>query len=324
MGKIEISFVLTIVNPSEREIDNYMHSFEKINDHFKSKAFFPAEFIILSDNPELDESLEKRIKKLSKNLNNFYYYPCKENKVRLGQVFNKIDKINGKFIKTCDPDDYLDPDKTIHFIENFLPKTKGDEIIIHSYNRVFGFDIHYETIDFVEHKIFFMNNSYNPNSIYPTSIMRKIDWKKNILIWSDDLLGFLLIKNGAKLLAARNHYFYINLAHGGVSTTKLFHSNDRFYNDSIEFLKCAISEINGDNKLLAHFFALTDKPSIWFAKQISTDLSLNTSLNFFKRFFRMRKILNLCKKIDKEKKIHFLARVSLLWKAIFKTSDLHK
>lgn len=298
----EITFVLTLFEPSIREIDNYLFSFKKINEiYYKNKSENPIDFLIISDNPNISKELIDYIDSNIINHENIEFIKSDQNRVRLGQLFYYLDKINSKFVKTVDPDDYLDPQKTVDFVKNTLPLTSENNIIVYNYTRVKNFDIHYELIDYCEKEIFYKKQPFNPNSIYPTKILRQINWDEKILIWSDDLIAFLLVKNGASIFEDRNSNFYINLAHGGVSVTDDYHKNMRFYNDSIRFLERSIEEIGDDKFLKEAFILLTSKPSYWFHRQIFRDLYYNISIS---RFTKIRLANNIFKYSEKIKKLN--------------------
>lgn len=319
----EITFVLTAYSLSQREINNFNNSINEINRIYKEEYGIdhinnPIDFLILSDNPEIPSFNEENFIDLEKNNKNVKYIPCDENRVRLGQVFKHIENIRSRYVKTIDPDDYLIPNSTVKFVENFLKDFKDNEsLIIHSYNAVRDLDIYHETIEFVDNKIYFKNKSFNPNSIYPLSILKKIKWDWKILIWSDDLIGFLLYLNGAKLASARDYAFYINLSHGGVSTTEDFHRNMRFINDSILFLQIALDFVNEDEFKTNMFITLTAKPSFWFINQIRRDLYFNESIGRIKKLFLMNKVLKLSKKIDGKEKNYFWFRFATRFMVIF-------
>ena len=320
----EITFVLTAYNLSQREINNFNNSINEINRIYKETYGLnhidnPIDFLILSDNPEIPLFNEENFIKLEKNNKNVKYIPCDKNRVRLGQVFKHIENIKSRYVKTIDPDDYLIPDFTVKFIESFLKDFQDNEsIIIHSYNVVRDFDIYHETLEFVGNKIYFKNKSFNPNSIYPLSILKKIKWDWKILIWSDDLIGFLLYLNGAKLASARDYGFYLNLSHGGVSTTEDFHRSMRFINDSILFLEIVLDFIKGDEFKTNMLISLTAKPSFWFIDQIRKDLYLNESIGRIKKLFLINKVLKLSKKIYDKEKNFFWFRVATRFRIIFK------
>lgn len=291
--KKELTIILTIFTPTLRELNNYLYSFSKINEYYDTREIEnPIQFLILGDNPNIPKDIEDFLVENFSKLENLEYKPCKENLVRLGQVFKHLDLVKGRYVKTVDPDDYLIPNKTVDFVENVIKNTEeNNRLIIHSYRTVENIDIYWEAIMHCKHKVFFKNQSFNPNSVYPLEIIKKINWDNRTLIWSDDLIGFYLLNEGAKIKSERSSKFYVNLSHNGVSTTDGPHSNMRFYNDSCEFLKLAKKKIGNDINKQLMFSHITGKPSYWFCKQIYEDLYWNTSINRFKKAKLMKQFL---------------------------------
>lgn len=276
----EITIVLTIYEPKIRELENFKYSTEAINRFYEEKGIEnPFQFLMLSDNPNISSETNDYINNNFSKIENFDYLTCEENLVRLGQVFKHIDLIKGRYVKTVDPDDFIVPEEMIRYVEEFIKNIEDGKLIVHDYRRVKGIDIHWNTIMNIEHEVFWKKQSFNPNSTYPTCIMKKIKWEDKLLIWSDDLLGYLLYDAGAELVSAEGYSPYVNLAHGGVSTTEDFHKSMRFYDDTIKFLTKAseIIDCNEENK--ASFIELTAKPSYWFSKQVLIDLYFNSSLS---------------------------------------------
>lgn len=300
--KKELTIILTIHSPVIRELRNYKHSFETLSKFYKDKKIDnPIQFLILSDNPNLNKDIEQYIEENFLDIENFTYVPCEENLVRLGQIFRNMNLIEGRYIKAVDPDDYLIPEETFEFVENVVKKIESDNhIIIHPYRRTNSLGLYWETAMEIEHDTFYKNASFNPNSVYPTKILKEIDWDFKLLIWSDDLIGFMLKLKGAEIYEDRLSKFYLNSAHAGVSTTTGPHKNMRFYNDSLFFIKKASELINKDENKYSLFKILTEKPSKWLCKQIYIDLYWNKSINRYKKIKLLKNIYRLINNLSIE------------------------
>lgn len=281
MKKI-LTVTLSLYKPSLDELNNFFYSVREINYLYDSFGENQIEFLIVSDNPslcvEITNFIESEINKITETHQNIKYVPAVENLGKTWQIIKNLDKINGRFIKLADPDDFLIPKDTFEFVSNFLAhQNEGDLIVVNSYNRVFS-EIKVENFSKLEKTIFYKENPFNPNSTYSKSVIEKVDWDFNLLVWSDDLMGFIAIKNGAKIIGAPEHKFYINSAHAGVSVTKKQHSNLRFYNDTILYLD-KVKEISNNQDDLKLFNQVTQKPSAWMLEKVYDDLDLNISLS---------------------------------------------
>ncbi len=312
MNKI-LTIALTIYKPEIEWLRNYFFSFKKINDKYKGKEN-PFQFLIISDNPELTEDIEKEIINEISNISNLEYVPCSENKLRVGQFVESLDKVEGKFVKLADPDDFLDPEETIRFVNEVLVKAPSNSLIINSY-RTTSDDINEFNFNDLNTKKFYKNKSYNPNSTYPTEIFKKCKWNFRMLIWSDDLLGFILLSKGAKVLKAKKYYFYINKRHAGVSVTKTEHQSMMYYNDSITLLEKAIEVSEKENISIKKFNKITSKPSIWFFSRVAEDLNLNSTLSRQDKIDKLNYILKIAKKTGLVKpamKVHVSILIGLM------------
>lgn len=293
---ILLSFVLTIFNPTIKEIKSNLNSFEKILNLTNSKEY-NIEFVIINDNPLIDKNILNLIEEYK---NNFYFkfIDCDVNGGRVKPLFDNLDKIEGTFIKTLDPDDLLIPEDTVNFIDDILVLADIDSLIIYSYNVVKEFN-NFTNVLQDNNEIYFKANSYNPNSVYPTNILKKIKWKFNLLIWSDDLLGYLLIINGAKILEAPEHHFYVNNSHLGISTTKTPHKNPRYLFDSIKFMIISLENISTSQQR-EMYFSITNKPSIWFFNRICEDIILNKSFSLTEKKYWINFCYELILKFGRE------------------------
>ncbi len=289
MNKI-LTITLTIFKPTIEEIKNFFFSVEKINEIYRDKENL-VQFMIISDNPELDEEVVNLIEKKVNELNEFEnieFIGTNENLGKTWQIFRNLERIKGDFVKMADPDDFLIPNETVDFIEEKLKKLPKNSLIINSYNQVFE-KITKENFTNLENKRFFKKASFNPNSTYPLEILKKVIWDFNLLIWSDDLLGYMLLKEGANIVEIPDNYFYINQSHAGVSVTKAKHSNMKFYNDTILYLS-KVEEMTKTDFDLAAFKMITEKPSKWMLEKVANDLSYNESLTAEERFSLLKKV----------------------------------
>lgn len=296
MKKI-LTILLTIYDPKEYELENYFYSFNEINERY-SKVENPFQFMIVSDNPNLSLEKEELLTTFEKKIDNLKYYPAKENLVRVGAALKWKDEISGKFVKLADPDDFLIPDQTISYVEEHLMKIDEKSLVINSYKTT-GEKITIDNFKTLKYKIFYWPNSFNPNSVYSASILKSIKWDFKLLIWSDDLLGFLMLMNGAKISKAKNHAFYINQKHAGVSTTKDTHTSMRFYEDTILFFEKAFKASGNSFKSRFSFKRITSKPNFWLFKQCFNDLELNSSLTKEQKIEHLNNIYNVAKKVWK-------------------------
>lgn len=293
-NNIIITFILTIYEPKIYELDNQLETFKFIKkiSYFKS---YDIQFLIINDNPNLGKRVENYLIKESKK-GIFEYFPCKENGARVKAIFDHKKYIKGKFVKAVDPDDLLIPELTINFIDKVLLYSKDNSLIIYSYNTVNEI-IKFSTYKSLENKIYFKNRSFNPNTVYPAKILKRIEWNFKLLIWSDDLLGFLMVMNGAKVIEKPKYNFYLNNQHAGVSVTKTFHNNPRFTYDSINFLKIAKSKIK-KNKDFKKFKKISGKPNLWFFERFCDDLLLNKSFDPKEKIYWLLTLYDLVFELD--------------------------
>lgn len=274
------TIALTIYNPKIIELENYFYSFRKINEHYSVDN--PFQFLIISDNPELSKEITFFIKDNISDIENTQFIETKENLVRVGAVLKNLDKIEGRFVKMADPDDFLIPDKTINFLNECLMSANENSLIINSYRTTNNL-ITIDNFQEINQNVFYWWNSFNPNSTYPVSILKKIKWDFKLLIWSDDLLGFMLLNQGAKILKAKEHSFYLNNKNNGVSITKNHHNSMSFYNDSMLFFSKVKEIAKNDKKKIRIFNRISSKPNLWMFKQVWIDLDLNTELSLSKK-----------------------------------------
>lgn len=304
MKNILLTIALTIYEPKKIELENYFYSINELFKIYKENNKKPRfQFLIISDNPDLPEETENFILKEISSFENTSYVSCKENLVRNLQVYKNLDKLNGKFLKIADPDDYLNPEDTYDLIEENLSKLTGNELIIHSYNRVYTSPINHESINLLKHNIFFKEKSYNPNSIYPIKIFKQINWDFKMMIWSDDLLGFMHYIEKADFIHMPDVVFYVNAAHNGVSKTKTKHTNLRYYNDSLLFLEKTKELILKEGYIeenIKMFKKITGKTSFWFYNQILNDLHFLQKTSRFKKISMMRKLYKVASFFEKE------------------------
>lgn len=265
---------LLFFDPKKFELDNHISTFIEIESRIINKDY-KIQYIILSDNPNLDK---QTIEYISSRISGteILFIPTNKNGARVKTIIDNLSLVKGKFLKSIDPDDLLIPVQTINFIDNFLIKAKDKSLTIYSYNAVYQ-KIYFNEIDSINNKVFFRKRSFNPNSVYPTKILRKLNWNFKFLIWSDDLLGFLLVKNGAKVIYKPEYHFYLNQRHAGVSTTKNSHNSMKFTNDSLKFLDIANIEINS-KKDEKNFRNNSGKPNVWFFERYCEDSIFNNKL----------------------------------------------
>lgn len=298
-SRIPLTIALTIFDPLESELDNYFYSFSEIK-KLTDNEDFEIQMIILSDNPKLSKEKTDYINKKVSEYSFVEYVPCVKNGLRVKLIFDNINLIRGRYLKTVDPDDFLIPNETVDFVKDVINNINDDKLIIFSYNRV-SEEITFKNYRDLNKSFFYKCNSYNPNSAYPMSIMRKVKWNFKLMIWSDDLLGYLLLKEGAEIYEAPDQSFYINRGHAGVSVTKNKHMSNRFFEDSMKFIFISLDNIkNEDDKKL--FKSITNKPARWFMYQILNDIFLNELDSNDEKLYKMTVAYSMSKLLVIEEK----------------------
>lgn len=281
-----LNICLTLYKPDQIELNNYLLAFKKINqiikDEYKNRRNNLINFSVISDNPKLEDNEEiKNILNKFKRIKNLEYFSTSKNRKKIGQIINKIDKIDAKFIKLCDPDDLLIPEETIKTSLE-IDNIKGNTIIIHNNKKTRSIQkIVFENIDNIILWEYFSLISFNCNSIYPVNIFKKIkaenNWKFKHTVWSDDAINISMQKYNPDYTYLPNFSPYINVPHSGISKTKSKHKNKEFYNASIDLIKLLSKEYKNFNKNL-----ITDKPNLFFLKNVLNDLILYKKNKFIK------------------------------------------
>lgn len=279
--KTTLTVAITLYKPTNKQIDNWSNC---IDDIFKGIGENKIQFIFLSDNPSIEKWVEEKISKIIKKYNSVIYIPTEENVKRVKTVLNNLDIVTSNFLKFADPDDILIPKQLFKDLET-IKEINLNSIILHSYNTVKK-EISYPNIN--KKRRFFWHASYNPNTIYPVNILKKINWRNNFLIWSDDLLGVKTKLMGGEITKKRSISFYLNHRHAGVSTVKEQSYSMDLYNDSIKFLDEIIYEKITEKNLIKK---MTGKPNLFFIKQNFLSLEMNKSLNRFEKIDLYRSLI---------------------------------
>lgn len=324
-----LNIALTVYKIDLIEIDNYLTIFKKINnkinEEYQDRIDNLISYSIISDNPELEkEENFKKILNEFKKIKNLKYYKAEKNLKRINQVIEKINIINAKFIKMCDPDDLILIDETIKIaleIDNLDPRS----YIIHAYRQINVIQkIIFENLENVSFKKFFKPVSFNPNTIYPKYFLKKLkkeNWSFNHLQWSDDVLAIKANEYDLIYTYIPNMAPYLNNPGAGVSISKQKHSNLDYYYASCEFIKfLQKSTKNLNNKII------TDKPNKFFIKNVYNDLffydknRFNKSFKFFYMLFLIKKINKnyISYSNNKNKKHFFWFKFGLLLSLLFK------
>lgn len=298
----KLTLALTVYEPSKEEIDNFIFSAIEIE---KIDSNNLIDFMIISDNPKISSYLCKYIEEKIKPISKIQFMVNDENLVRVGAVKVVQDKIKGDFIKLCDPDDFIIPDQTLKFVEEHLSKLDGDELVIYSYKTTTTKPT-IANFEKANYNTFFWTASYNPNSVYSVEQFKKVEWDFKLLIWSDDLLGYLIWKESRKTSYAKAHKFYINNRAAGVSVTKSKHNSDRFYKDTELFLQKSIDNISSEEERES-FLKLTHKPNCWLYNQVAQDLKYHEGKTNLEKIKILSDLKKLGMKITRKNKYAFKA-----------------
>lgn len=288
MMNFNLNIAITLYKPDKIELNNYLKSFKEIinliNKKYPKRINNLINFAIISDNPKLEDKKEiNEILQEYKKLKNYQYFATDKILEKADIVIKNISKIKAKFIKICDPDDLILPEKMIEIaleLDNFTSNC----IILHSLKKIkYHYKLIFENIDNLNTWESFTPFSFNTNTIYSVELLNNLKrdhWSFRHSVWSDDAIAIAIAKYDLYYVYLPDFDPYINNPHAGVSTTKKEHNNKEFYNATIDLIKLISKEYKNFN----NFFS-TDKPNIFFLKSVRDDLFLYKS-NRFVKFFK--------------------------------------
>ncbi|CRX36962.1 / / hypothetical protein / 440571:441566 Forward [Candidatus Hepatoplasma crinochetorum] len=301
--KFNLSICLTLYNPDKTELENYLKSFNKINQKIKKE--YPKKinnlinFYLISDNPNLDqEKVFSNIKEEFLKIENLTYFKATKNLKRINQVINKADKISGKFVCMCDPDDIILVDETI-YIALEMDNLNEKSFIIHAYRKARTIQkIIWENLENIDYSKFFKPTSFNPNTIYPNYFLKKLQeekWNFPFLQWSDDALAIKSRYYDLIYVYLPNFAPYLNNPGAGVSISKKDHYDIEYYNASFSLVKFLGKSTDRLDKII-----INDKPNKFFVRNVYNDLFFFKTNRFNKTWKFIKFLIIIDRKISKK------------------------
>lgn len=326
--KFILNICLFLYKPNEIELNNYLFAFEKINKIINN--IYPEEknnlisFSIASDNPNLedDQNILNLLNKFKK-IDNFEYFKSEKNLKKTNLTIKIADKINAKFLKICDPDDIVIP-KNIIKIAKEIKNLTDNSIIIYKFKRIINnnriiiknFD-DFEKIEKIKTRDYFEPIPYNGNTIYSIALFKKLkeeNWLFEHTVWGDDMTIIAIQKYKPNYVYFPSHMPYINIRNNGISITKNKHTNNEFYEASIDMIKI----IKKNYKYLDRDLILF-KPCFFLIKTVQNNLVLYKK-NKIVKLYKFLYFLFLIKININKNKYNFWYRnkreVKYFWKEI--------
>lgn len=292
----KLTLAITIYDLSVNEINNWFFIATKI------KEIPDVHLIFLNDNPDRDLEYSELFKE-------FDYVKCKENKGKYQLAKDAVDQnlIKGRWVKFCDPDDFILINRLNAFVKVLNKFDESDEtpLIKFEYSRIIYPS---ETWDITDQEhIFGMSmlrrfpSLINYNTVIPTETLKNFPLEaKNQTKSSDVLFSLSWDQSEDKSITYINIPFYVYNYLNGVSgynkkeQTKLRRvKNDRMIMELFTFLDI-MNLYRESNNLLT--------PSFFDYKWLHNNL-INKRVSLIKRIFYTRKAFKKLKKVAKNNKI---------------------
>lgn len=296
-----LTLCLTLYDQSLNELERWLKYFEII----KKKNWSWIELVIICDNPEIDPIYKERAFEYG-----FDFSIPDFNRKKAWLVENAINEgiITGKYLKICDPDDYIDVDGLYNFYEKNLKDWRETRIIFSDCRTINGgLPLAGIINNFDNANKHFLPATVNYNTIYITEDLNN-QHHPNFTIMDDVYNSVLSMKKGRKIYYVKEN-FYIWNKQNGISHS--FFSSDKqnlknldnldYYNEQMNFYNLYTSLENyGENFFPFHnWFIMSVQNSVIASKSIRKYSLKPVFLmrDFFKKF---KLIYNQNEHIDKK------------------------
>lgn len=212
---MDLTLLVTLYQPTKNEVEYWNDIYEKIEG-------LGVKINFLIDNPDFKIS---NFKNIPKNL----FFSNARNLGKFRTVYNHIKsgKVNTKYFKVVDPDDYI----SLTELKKLQLSSEGRFIYkmnVVREEKISGIlqkDVEYIVRSFRKKEPIKLDNFGNSYTILPTLMIFKDKYYKdfNIKTSDDQYLGFLAYVNGAKILSIDNSFYLYNKFNGytGIENFKL-------------------------------------------------------------------------------------------------------